>query len=358
MAAQRAAVHGRHFRHRTALRRRARAALAERTTGAEPQQRGRGTADLLQPLPRSRGGRHRVEQAAGVRMAWRFEHIGGRADLDDAPGVHDCDAVGEAGDHREVVGDPDQRRARIARQLLHLVQDLSLHGDVEGGRWLVGNDQFRAVQQRDGDRHALAHPARELVRVLVQPLGRGRDADAGQGVDRTRARGLARGALVREHCFDHLGFDRQDRVQRHHRVLEDHGDPAAAQRAHALGCRAHQFLAVEGDAAPGNAARWIDQPDDRESRDGLARSGFADQSEHFAACQVDRHVGHGGQHAVARREFGAQVAHGQQRGAHRASLGFRTSRSWSPTRLMARIVSSRAMPGYTLIQYLPDIRYS
>ncbi len=43
---------------------------------------------------------------------------------------------------------------------------------------------------------------------------------------------------------------------------------------------------------------------------------------------------------------------------HLASLGFSTSRSWSPTRLIARIVSSSAMPGYTLIQYLPDIRYS
>jgi hypothetical protein len=31
--------------------------------------------------------------------------------------------------------------------------------------------------------------------------------------------------------LDHLGVDAQHRVQRHHRVLEDHGDPRAAQAA-------------------------------------------------------------------------------------------------------------------------------
>ena len=70
--------------------------------------------------PGARGGRHRVEQAARVGMARRVEHLAGRPALDDAPGVHHRDAVGEAGDDREVVRDPDQRRARLAHQLLHL----------------------------------------------------------------------------------------------------------------------------------------------------------------------------------------------------------------------------------------------
>ena len=43
--------------------------------------------------------------------------------------------------------------------------------------------------------------------------------------------------------------------------------------------------------------------------------------------------------------------------AHRVSRGLSTSRSWSATRLMLTIVSSSAMPGKKLIQYLPDSRY-
>ncbi len=42
---------------------------------------------------------------------------------------------------------------------------------------------------------------------------------------------------------------------------------------------------------------------------------------------------------------------------HRCSRGFSTSRNWSATRLMLTIVSSSAMPGKKLIQYLPDSRY-
>ena len=42
----------------------------------------------------------------------RVEHVVGRALLDDASGIHHADAVGEPGDDREVVRDPDQRACR------------------------------------------------------------------------------------------------------------------------------------------------------------------------------------------------------------------------------------------------------
>ncbi len=64
--------------------------------------------------------------------------------------------------------------------------------------------------------------------------------------------------------------------------------------------------------------------------------------------QRQRHAVHRVQRAVARRELGDEVAHFEQRvrmRRHLASLGFSTSRNWSPTRLIARIVASSAMPG-------------
>ena len=93
--------------------------------------------------------------------------------------------------------DPDQCCAGLGGELLHLVEDLRLDRDVEGGRRLVGDDQIGLVQQRDRDRDALAHAAGELVRVGAQPLvGRG-DADAGERVPRARARLVAADVLVR-----------------------------------------------------------------------------------------------------------------------------------------------------------------
>jgi hypothetical protein len=85
---------------------------------------------------------------------------------------------------REVVRDPDQRRAGHAAQLLRLRQYLPLDGHVERRGRLVRDDDVRLVQQRDGDGDALAHPAGELVRVAPQPLVRARDADLAERVAR------------------------------------------------------------------------------------------------------------------------------------------------------------------------------
>ena len=57
--------------------------------------------------------RHRADQAARVGMQRRVEHVVDRPGLDDAARIHHGDAVGEAGDDREIVGDPDQRRAGL-----------------------------------------------------------------------------------------------------------------------------------------------------------------------------------------------------------------------------------------------------
>ena len=48
---------------------------------------------------------------------------------------------------------------------LDLLQDLALHDDVERGRRLVHDHELGLERERHRDDHALAHPARELVRV-------------------------------------------------------------------------------------------------------------------------------------------------------------------------------------------------
>jgi hypothetical protein len=89
----------------------------------------------------------------------------GACRLDELARVHDRDAVGELEQQREVVRDEEHREAEIAFEGVDLLQDLALHDDVEGGRRLVHDDQLGVERERDGDDHALAHPAGELVRV-------------------------------------------------------------------------------------------------------------------------------------------------------------------------------------------------
>ena len=58
----------------------------------------------------------------------------------------------------------------LALQLAQQVEDLRLNGHVERRGRLVGDQQLRLRRERHGDHHALAHAARELVRIGLEAL--------------------------------------------------------------------------------------------------------------------------------------------------------------------------------------------
>ena len=66
-----------------------------------------------------------------------------------------------------------------SRQRAQQVEDLGLHGDVEGGGRLVGDDHARVEHERLRDDDALLLPAGELVRVVVDPRAPGRGCRPG-----------------------------------------------------------------------------------------------------------------------------------------------------------------------------------
>ena len=49
-------------------------------------------------------------------------------------------------------------------------QHLGLHGDVESGGRLVGDDDVGVVGHGDGYYDPLAHPTRELVGIVAHPV--------------------------------------------------------------------------------------------------------------------------------------------------------------------------------------------
>ncbi len=76
-----------------------------------------------------------------------------------------------------------------APQLAQEVDDLRLQRHVERGRRLVGDEQVGIHEERHGDGDALAHPAGELVRVVIDALLRVGDADPAQHLDGARPLG-------------------------------------------------------------------------------------------------------------------------------------------------------------------------
>jgi oligopeptide/dipeptide ABC transporter ATP-binding protein len=244
-------------------------------------------------------------------------------------------------------------RCVLLGQLLHFGQNLRLDGDVQRGGRFVGDDEVRPVQHGNGNGHALAHAAGQLMRVGQQAfLGAGNAHHAQRVACQDAGLGAAH-LVMRAHRLDHLHVHPQHGVQRHHRILEDHGDAVALQAAQFARGQRGQVAALEQGLAAHDAARRIDQTHDGKARDGLARAGFTDQAQDLAAFQLKRDAIHGGQHARAGMELRAQVAHfkrGRRASRGRAVghlwvLGFSTSRRRSPTRLIATMVMSSAMPG-------------
>ena len=80
------------------------------------------------------------------------------------------------GDDAEVVRDQEERG--FLADTLKEIKNLCLHRDVKRRRRFVGNEQVRFGDQRRCDHYALAHAARQLVRVGTELPRRVRESHA------------------------------------------------------------------------------------------------------------------------------------------------------------------------------------
>ena len=87
------------------------------------------------------------------------------------------------------------------------------------------------------------------------------------------------------------------------------------------------------------------QAEHGEAGDRLAGAGFADQPQHLAAIDGKADAVDGPDETLAGGEGDCEIPDVEDRSAHLLSRGFSTSRSRSPTRLMATMATSSAMPG-------------
>ena len=210
------------------------AARPERAARRLGQHARRLAGDGPQP-PGVAGHRDRLQQPARVGV---MRLVVGRPPvglLDRRAAVHDHDLVGQVGDDAQVVGDQHERGAELALEPDQELEDLGLDGRVQGRGRLVGDDQRRVQGQRHRDHHALAHPAGELVRVVVQALGGPGNADHAEQLDGPAAGRRAADRAVRAHRLGELPAQLVQRVQAGQRVLEDHADALAADLAQLRG---------------------------------------------------------------------------------------------------------------------------
>jgi hypothetical protein len=192
--------------------------------------------------------------------------------LHDPSGVHHRHLVREPGERRQVVGDQQHGHVALRREPGEQLEDLRLHGHVEGRGGLVREQEPWRAGQGHGDRHPLAHAARQPVRVLAR-AGRGsRDADRVEELDRAAPGRVTRRAVVPPDDLRDLLADREDRRQGRRGILQDERDVAPAQPSHGRRGQSQDVAPVEAEDVGLDASRRVDEAHDRERRQALARS--------------------------------------------------------------------------------------
>ena len=242
-------------------------------------------------------------------------------------------------------------------EVLEQPQDLGLHHHVERGRRLVGDEQLRVARERERDQHALALPARELVRVVARAARRHADQLQQLADARRRPRPLAR--RVQDDRLADLVADPLDRVERVQRALEDDRHPRPAHRAQPARLHREHVLALEQHLA-GHLRPAGQQPQERRGEARLAAARLARQPERLARAELEVDAAHGlerpcvgrvGHVQVADREQGRRGGGGLDLGAHSVGAlrrrGSRiSSRAW-PTSVKASTTNSTPRPGGT-----------
>ncbi len=182
--------------------------------------------------------------------------LGRAADLLDPPGVEHGDAVAHRQRLALVVGDVDEGDADLALDRLELDLHLLAQLEVERAERLVEQQHARPVDQRPGERHALALAARELRRPALP--------EAAERHHRQHLLGPAP-ALFLRHAADHQSIGdvvRHVHVGKQGIVLE-HGVDVAL-----IGRDAGHRTVVDADLA----GRWLLEPGDQPEAGGLARA--------------------------------------------------------------------------------------
>ena len=227
------------------------------------------------------------------------------------------DLVAQHANHRQVMADEDDRETKLGAQLLQQHQDMRLGGDVEAGDDLIGDDEVRLQRQSPRDAGALALATGELVRIAVDERRRQTDEIEQRGGTVAAITPALQPAIDLE--LARQGHrQRQARIERRLRILEDHLDPRA-QRAQRSFRQVADLGAVELDAA----RRRLQQPHQKPPERGLARAGFAHETEHRAARhrEIDRfddvtHHGLAERRCRSRRIGEAELAGAEQDVAH------------------------------------------
>ncbi|MNI56483.1 hypothetical protein D3C73_1114900 [compost metagenome] len=179
--------------------------------------------------------------------------------FDDLPGIHYDHPVAHLGNDAKIMRNHQNGHALALLQITHQIEDLCLDRYIERCGRLIGNQQLGIADHRHGDHHPLAHPAGELVRVLLGNFFRTGDADLTQHFDGPFVRFFFAELQMVAGRFGNLPANLEYRIQRGHRLLKNHRNPVAPDIADLLHGHLQHILAFKADMAGSDPADPLGQ---------------------------------------------------------------------------------------------------
>src|ERR1700675_3327718 len=114
--------------------------------------------------------RDRRQQRFGVGVQRRGIKLAGWRGLDDAPEIHDGNALADMLDHRQIMGNKEISEPEFLLQVLQQIDDLGLDRNIQRRHRLIADDQFGLDRERACDADALALTAGEFVRMAADMI--------------------------------------------------------------------------------------------------------------------------------------------------------------------------------------------
>ena len=235
------------------------------------------------PAPRQVGHGYGGEQCLGIGVQRVRKELVGFGQFDDAPQVHDGDAVADVLDHGQVVRDEYIGKVPLVPELQQQLQDLRLDRNVQGRNRLVADDQFRIHRQRARDPDALALSAGKFVGVPVQVLAL--QVHRNQKVADDAFTLGARGDAVPLQRFLQRPENGEGRIQAGIGVLEDDLQGLAGL-VQFLARQAAKIARAFSERVLHRAGGRPDQLQKGFAQGGLAAARLADQAEDLASIYI------------------------------------------------------------------------
>src|SRR5215475_9599603 len=117
-------------------------------------------------------------------------------------------------------------------EIPHQVEDLGFNSDIESRSRFVSNEHLRVTAQSHGNHGTLTHTTTELMRIFVHTPLWHRNTHECEHLNGF-VHGLFFGqALVQAHGLSDLIANREHRIERGHRFLENHGNIVATDTTH------------------------------------------------------------------------------------------------------------------------------